>query len=213
MGGAVNDHQRLLNEVSDLQRRLSNAVRHGTVHKIKDGYIRIKLGEGENGKPFLSPWLPQGDTHSGNVREEQPFKVGQNVTLLCPGGDPAQATVWPYSPNKENKRPDHANDKDHAYQFGDLKLKRNGDEYHIQHKDIHVRIHKSKGITGRVGKNRFAASTNGAKLKVGTEHWVVVTPTFPHLRISEPFTIAPDPMADDDDEIQDRQQEGGGEDN
>jgi phage baseplate assembly protein gpV len=123
------DLARLVFTVADLERRLAGLVRHGRVHEVKDGFIRVEIGKRPDGQPWLSPWLAQGDTHFGNVREEQPYKVGQNVTLICPGGDPAQATLLPYSPNDANKRPDHADDETHTYQWGDLKgTQRGGDD-------------------------------------------------------------------------------------
>lgn len=112
--------------MADMQRRIGGMIRHGTIHEDpKDGAVRVDMGPDKDGQPVLSPWLAQGDTHSGNVREEIPYKKGQNVSLLCPGGDPAQATLLPYSPNKAIKRPDHANDKDQVYQWDKHKATRN----------------------------------------------------------------------------------------
>jgi len=199
------DLAHVLAEVAELNRRLSNIVRHGTIEEVWEGRVRVRMDEpqGAGGQPFLSPWLAQGDTHSGNVVEEQPFKKGQNVTLLCPGGDPNQATLWPFSPNQDNPRADFASDDHHTYQFGDLRLQRNGDHYHIQQgDDRHVHIHKDKGITARIGDKRLAVHDKGVKMRVGANHWAIVHQDAPHLRISEPWVVFPDDIPNDDSVIE-----------
>ena len=64
---------------------------------------------------------------------------------------------------------------------------------------VKVRVHKDGGITARVGKDdnavRFSAHKDGAKLKFGKKHWVVVTKD--GLILSQPPIIGEDPIPDD----------------
>jgi hypothetical protein len=64
---------------------------------------------------------------------------------------------------------------------------------------VKVRVHKDGGITGRVGKDdntvRFSAHKEGAKLKFGKKHWVVVTKD--GIIFSSKPEIGEDPIPDD----------------
>lgn len=116
----MQDVGELIHRISELERRLANSDREGTIEEIKDGFVRVKWAEkGHDGKPVITGWLPQSDTHFGNVREEIPFRKGQNVRLSAPGGDYSRATLTPYSPNEKMTRPGHANDKQATYQWNE----------------------------------------------------------------------------------------------
>lgn len=58
-----------------------------------------------------------------------------------------------------------------------------------------LKIHNNGGITGRVGKNRFAAHSKGAKIKAGSDFAAVVNGK---LICSRPWEIGKDPIPDDD---------------
>jgi hypothetical protein len=64
---------------------------------------------------------------------------------------------------------------------------------------VKVRIHKDGGITARVGKDdkavRFSAHKDGAKLKYGKDHWLVVTKD--GLFVSKEPEVGNDPIPDD----------------
>jgi hypothetical protein len=64
---------------------------------------------------------------------------------------------------------------------------------------VKVRVHKDGGITGRIGKDdnavRFSAHKQGAKLKFGKKHWVVVTKD--GITFSSEPKIGEDPIPDD----------------
>jgi hypothetical protein len=64
---------------------------------------------------------------------------------------------------------------------------------------VKVRIHKDGGITARVGKDdnavRFSAHKDGAKLKYGKDHWLVVTKD--GLIVSKEPEVGNDPIPDD----------------
>lgn len=101
------DLERLVREVADLKKRLAQASRHGVITDVKDGKVRMSMGYRDDGSPLKSPWTFPGQ-HAGIVRQDVPFRKGQNVTMEFPTGDPRQARVMPYGPNEDNPRPVHA---------------------------------------------------------------------------------------------------------
>lgn len=129
----ASDYQRLLKEVADLRRKLANLVRVGTVDQVSGDKLRVNMGKGEGGEgesgDVLSPWINHTN-HRGEHRERQAFRKGQNVTLICPDGDPRQAILTPWAPNDEHKPPKHANESgvgEQTYEFGGFKKSRGND--------------------------------------------------------------------------------------
>lgn len=80
-------------------------------------------GDGE----WKSPWMWGAETHFGNAREDIPYKKDQNVLVIMPGGDPAQAFVLPGPPSSKQKLPVHQDDKEHTYQTEKFKSRRTVD--------------------------------------------------------------------------------------
>jgi hypothetical protein len=82
--------QPILRDVHMLKSAFSRMVKEGAVEQIdaEKGY-RIKLGEGVDGEPYLSGWVPHPETGKTSV----PLKKGQRVALLSPGGDIRQALL------------------------------------------------------------------------------------------------------------------------
>ena len=75
------DYQRLIHELADLKRRVSDTVRVGTVHEIgqKGDMIRVNFGKGSDGKEQLSQWIPHCGAFNGQTRSRTPLsdKKGQ----------------------------------------------------------------------------------------------------------------------------------------
>lgn len=82
--------QPVLRDVHMLKSAFSRMVKEGAVEEIDatKGY-RAKLGEGTDGQPYLSGWMPFPESSKSSV----PLKKGQPVVLLCPGGDIRQALM------------------------------------------------------------------------------------------------------------------------
>ena len=77
----------LRQQVEEMRTALANVVRVGTVEEVDatKGY-RLKFGDGPDGKPYLSPFLPHPETGKTSV----PLKKGQIVGHVSPNGDPRQ---------------------------------------------------------------------------------------------------------------------------
>jgi hypothetical protein len=82
--------QPVLRDLHMLKSAFSRMVKEGAVEEIdaEKGY-RAKLGEGTDGQPYLSGWMPFPESSKSSV----PLKKGQPVVLLCPGGDVRQALM------------------------------------------------------------------------------------------------------------------------
>lgn len=104
---AEDQYARVLWEIAELKRKLAGMVRPATVHEVKEDRMRMVIGKDANGKDVLGPWLDTSN-HRGGARERKFYKKGQNLMLICPNGDLAQAVITPYAPNKNFKAPDHA---------------------------------------------------------------------------------------------------------
>jgi hypothetical protein len=220
---AQSDIQRLIHTVAELGRRVGNKVWHGTVEEVKKDRIRMNMGDGrEGGEKQIGPWLDTGN-HRGGSRERLYYKKGQNVTMFSPTGDPAQAMMMPFAPNKDFGPPDHAGSSgqgEDVYQQDDLRVRKKGDGYEIWLEPAskkngqadanntsdeggnggngaNEKVYLKKGqVTGRVGKNWFVAHKKGAKLQADKQFACV---TSEKLVCSKEWEIGKDPIGDVDD--------------
>ncbi len=89
-------------EIENLKSVIVEMIQVGPVHDInaEKGY-RIKLGEDEEGNPYLSPWKPHPETSKTSV----PLKVGQMVGTLNPSGDQRQGLLLPGGYSKDHEPP------------------------------------------------------------------------------------------------------------
>lgn len=127
------NYQRVLYELAEMRRLVGQMVRVGTVKEVKKDKMRMTLGKDSDGKEILGPWLDTNN-HRGGSRERRFYKEGQNLTMLCPNGDPRQAVIMPYAPNKDHPPPDHSNDTgqgEETYQQDGMKVSKGGDGYDI----------------------------------------------------------------------------------
>lgn len=75
----------------DVLRKLENLVRTGTIaevrHELPGALVRVRTGKN------VTDWRPYHELRAGNTRTWNPPTVGEQVTLLSPGGDLAGALV------------------------------------------------------------------------------------------------------------------------
>lgn len=75
----------------DVLRKLENLVRTGTIaevrHELPGALVRVRTGNN------VTDWRPYHELRAGNTRTWNPPTVGEQVTLLSPGGDLAGALV------------------------------------------------------------------------------------------------------------------------
>ncbi len=108
--------------IAELERRFSGMMRHGTVEEVDPGKhrIRLKLGTDEDGKPFLSPWIPYTQT-AGDLKIHAPPSIGQQFTLMAPAGDWQQAVAIPFTWSNQNPSPSE-NADENVLAFGDVRM-------------------------------------------------------------------------------------------
>lgn len=219
------DYQRILMQIADLRRMMTNTYQVGTVHEVQGDKLRMIIGKDKDGKEVLSPWLNTAN-HRGGATEARFYKKGQNVSMFCPGGDIRQGTLSPYAPNKDFQRPEQADSSgqdEESYQLENYRQKQTKDGVDMwlqdeekkkqqgktaggqQKKKGHVgggkakvktRLNANGGITHRVSTDaRAAVHKDGAKIRT-KEQWVVVTKK--NIIMSKPPIIAKDPVPNDD---------------
>lgn len=76
-----------MNRLTELERKLENILRPGTVAEVAGTRCRVKSGG------LLTGWLPWFSQRAGEDCDWWPLEIGEQVMLLSPGGDPANGFV------------------------------------------------------------------------------------------------------------------------
>ena len=76
-------------EITELDRRLANIVRLGTVEQADYSRARVRVRCGD----MLTGWLPWLTSRSGKDRSWWAPDIGEQVIVLSPSGEPAQGAV------------------------------------------------------------------------------------------------------------------------
>jgi phage baseplate assembly protein V len=132
MASLIETITRLVARVAELERKLSNQMRHGTIAEVDNAkqQVRLKFGDGENGgSPYLSPWVPYSQT-AGDLKVKTVASVGQQMTLFAPNGDFNQAVAVPMGWSNQNASPSD-NAGENALTFGSIRVELRGDELFI----------------------------------------------------------------------------------
>lgn len=140
--------------VADLERRMAGTMRHGKVEEVdtKKQLVRLNFGKDVEGKPFLSPWVPYAQV-AGAMKIHTPPSKGQQMTLMAPNGDWAQAVSVPMHWSNANKSPSDKGDE-HVTTFGDTTI-----------------THKGGSIEWKIGGVTVTFSGSGVTIKGGrVEH-------------------------------------------
>ena len=77
--------------ISELNRRLANLIRLGSIVKADYTNARLKIKSGS----LLSGWLPWISVRAGNDRSWWAPETGEQVLIFSPSGDLAQGVVLP----------------------------------------------------------------------------------------------------------------------
>ena len=93
-------------QIPDMERRLASVVRLGTVAALAEGKARIKVKAGK----VTTGWLPWSVGRAGPDRTWSAPEVGEQVIMVAPSGDLAQAVV--VGTVYQNDHPAPANSKD-----------------------------------------------------------------------------------------------------
>lgn len=93
----AHDHGNLAFRVAELERKLANVVRPGRVFEVdtERTRVRVQYDVTLEGEPAVTGWLPWLTARAGVVLTWSAPSLGEQVLLLAPTGDLAQAFVLP----------------------------------------------------------------------------------------------------------------------
>jgi len=108
--------------IADLKRRQSNYVRPGVVISFDPATNSTIANIGDATTPVQTHAIPVF-THAGSGKSWRPLKVGQQITLLCPDGDLANAVALPGGFHDKNPAPSQSAAEDIEAQRGTARLR------------------------------------------------------------------------------------------
>ncbi len=104
----------MMGALNDIDRRLANIVRVGTIAELDEAQALVKIDLGDQ----VTDWLPWATGRSGGNRSWDAHEVGEQVMLFAPSGELAAAVVMGSIPQTAHPAP--ASSKDHTrYQWSD----------------------------------------------------------------------------------------------
>jgi phage baseplate assembly protein V len=105
MSGVEHIIARLAGRLAELERRVENMQRHGTVAKVdaETSRVRLIIG-GTEEAPMLSPWVRPAQI-AGALKVHALPSVGQTMTLFSPGGEMAAGVALPFTWSNDNAAP------------------------------------------------------------------------------------------------------------
>lgn len=134
--------------IAELERRAATMVRHGRITDVdtKKQLFRVRLNPDTDQEPHLSAWVPYGQ-QAGAFKFHNPPSVGQNATLISPGGDPAQSVGLPFTWNEGFPSPGDSEDE-HIITFGPIKISydKKNEKYTASVGTASIEITKDKSI-------------------------------------------------------------------
>ncbi|QGM46737.1 phage baseplate assembly protein V [Methylocystis heyeri] len=137
-------------QVAELHRRLAAVVQVGTVKSFdpKSGAV-LDVGYDTHSVPV--GW------HAGSGADWAPLKVGQQITFLCPSGDPANGFVIPGGFHDANPAPSQSSDED-------LRAQRNGNR--LRTTDAQASLENANNKTAvNAAKNAELTHADGAAVR------------------------------------------------
>jgi phage baseplate assembly protein V len=99
---------------ADLERRLDNLIRLGTVAEVDHAHALCRVQTGG----ILTAWLPWVPLRAGNTRTWCPPTVGEQVIVLSPSGEPGAGVVLPAVYTGAHDQPSNSPD-DHVTLYPD----------------------------------------------------------------------------------------------
>ena len=108
-------------DIEHLKSLFGRSLRVGAVAVVDaERGFRIKLGDGADGQPFLSPWYPHPES-GGATSTWAPLSEGQIVGVINPGGDPRQGVLLRGGFSDGNPPPSQSL-SENVFEFGGVKL-------------------------------------------------------------------------------------------
>ena len=173
MSSLVDLLEALVQRVTALEQRISAQTWRGKVKQVdpQKGTARIIIGQDEDGKDVLSPWLPYAQT-AGDLKFHNPPSVGQQMELQASNGDIRQSTLRPLHWWNEQQSPDDQGDR-HTATIGNVRA-------HIKNDNVKITVGRANlemtdgFVKTTIGASTIRALPNGINLTVGGSEIVIV---------------------------------------
>lgn len=151
----------------DMERRLANTVRYGTIMAVDHATRRVRVKSGE----IETAWLPwsAGRAAAGKRRWDAP-EIGEQVIVLAPTGDLRQAGVIPGFYQSDFDAPSSDPNKDKA-EYGDGTVV----EYD---RALHALTVDLQGTKLFADRNKIELTIGGTTLTLTADSTTLVTPQF-----------------------------------
>lgn len=141
--------------LAEQDRKLANLIRPGTVKSYDPKTDTAKLDVG-----FDTHDVPSG-MHGGTGADWKPFKKGQQVTMFCPGGDPANGFVVAGGFHDANKAPSQSADEDIRARRGEgdkaVQLRTTDDEAELDCRKHETKVRAGKDVAELVNAKHKSA--------------------------------------------------------
>ena len=121
MSGVEHIIARLAGRVAELEWRVENMQRHGTVAEVdaETSRVRLIIG-GTEDEPMLSPWVRPAQM-AGALKVHALPSVGQTMTLFSPSGEMAAGVAVPFTWSNDNPSPSDSAEAN-VITFGSLRI-------------------------------------------------------------------------------------------
>lgn len=98
----------VFHRLAELERRDANRKRTGKVVEVNaaEGWARVEINRGPDGKPYLSPKIPWLMPAMGATKVNIPPSVGQQVDVVSETGDMTDAVISSSLRSNDNPQPD-----------------------------------------------------------------------------------------------------------
>lgn len=154
---------KIVGRIAEVERKQEGRIARGTVEEVdaKAGTVRIKVGEDDDGKPFLTPPIPYAQ-FMGALKAHTPPSKGQQMTVMADAGDYRQGLAIPMTQSDANKSPSEKGDEN-VVTFGQFKAEIRDKQMKVTVGGVVLDI-TDTGLKITVGGSSFELTGAGLKM-------------------------------------------------
>lgn len=115
----------MMRDIADINRRIANSVRYGTVTAVDPSTGTAKVSFGGDTE---SAWLPVSSFRAGGARVWAPTVVGEQVMVVSPSGDTTQGVISGSIPSNAFPSPSSDGDEGLRIEMGAATISVRADE-------------------------------------------------------------------------------------
>lgn len=144
--------------LSELDRRLANILRVGTIAELDQANARVKVDCGD----FTTDWLPWSTPAAGGDRVWTTPDIGEQVMVMSPSGEMAQGVVGPSM--FQDASPENGNDqKDRRTTYKDGTVIEYDRDAHV----LNATLNPAGTMNVTIGSAKIEMNTSRIKFTVG----------------------------------------------